>query len=76
MIHSSLVAATIISVCGGLNKSELLSSYLNAKHQGVEELSDRIRRCGLVRESVSQGLGFKLSKAHVRPSISLSLFFF
>jgi hypothetical protein len=33
----------------------------------------RIRRCGLVGGSVSLGVGFEVSEALVKPSLSLSL---
>lgn len=33
----------------------------------------KIRRCGPVGESVSLGVGFKVSKAHARPSVLLCL---
>jgi hypothetical protein len=45
-----------------------------AGHQEVElfERIRRIRRCGLAGGSVSLGVGFEISKAQVRPSLSLS----
>ena len=34
---------------------------------------ERIRRCGLCRESVSLGVGFKVSRVHAKPRVSLLL---
>lgn len=44
-------------------------------HQEVElfERITRIKRCGLVGETMSLEVGFKVSKAHARFSFSLSV---
>ena len=41
---------------------------------GVFEIFRRIRGCSVVGRSMSLGVGFEVSKAHVSPMLSFSLF--
>lgn len=62
--------------CGYLNKNSHTGSYIwTLNHHGVElfERVMQIMRCVLVRESMSLGEGFAVSKVHAKPSLSVCL---
>lgn len=62
--------------CGGLNNNgPQVFTYLNASHQDVAlfERIRRVRNCGLIGESRSLGLAFKVSKVQAKPRVFLLL---
>ena len=68
--HSNTLGSHVFMFCGSLNKS---APHRLIPKSGIFERIRRIKRCGLVRENVSLGVGFDVSKSHLRPRLSLSL---
>lgn len=64
----------MVGECGGLNGNGLHRPiYLNAWSLVSGDVLGKIRRCGLIVEGLSLGVGFEVSKAHIMPSHIFSL---